>query len=133
MERIRTWTNGGGHTEKRSVSSQAQGGRLERKVCQLCRQVAESLDEVLADCGDGVLRGLRVTTVVPCPNASRLLVTVAPVDGRLAPEAGPKVVMDHLERASGHLRYEIAASVTRKRAPLLFYRLAEPALTAVES
>ena len=38
--------------------------------------------------------------------------------------------MDHLERASGHLRYEIAASVTRKRAPLLFYRLAEPALAA---
>ena len=54
--------------------------------------------------------------------------TVAPVDGRLAPEAGPKVVMDHLERASVHLRYEIAASVTRKRAPLLFYRLAEPTL-----
>jgi hypothetical protein len=118
---------------KRNVSSQSQGGRLERKVCQLCRQVAETLDEVLADCGDGVLRGLRVTTVVPCPNASRLLVTVAPVDGRLTPEASPKVVMDHLERASGHLRYEIAASVTRKRAPLLFYRLAEPTLTAVET
>jgi hypothetical protein len=99
-------------------------------VCQLCRQVAETLDEVLADCGDGILRGLRVATVVPCPNASRLLVTVAPIDGRLTPEAGPKVVMDHLERASGHLRYEIAASVTRMRAPLLFYRLAEPALAA---
>jgi ribosome-binding factor A len=118
---------------KRSVSSKAPDGRLERKVCQLCRQVAETLDEVLADCGDGVLRNLRVATVVPCPNASRLLVTVAPVDGRLAPEAGPKVVMDHLERASGHLRYEIAASVTRKRAPLLFYRLAEPVLADVES
>ena len=60
------------------------------KVCQLCRQVAETLDEVLADCGDGVLRGLRVATVMPYPNASRLLVTVAPVDGRMAPEAGPK-------------------------------------------
>jgi ribosome-binding factor A len=118
---------------KRNVPFQAQNGRIERKVCQLCRQVAQTLDEVLADCGDGVLRGLRVATVVPCPNASRLLVTVAPVDGRLAPEAGPKVVMDHLERASGHLRYEIAASVTRKRAPLLFYRLAEPTLAAVES
>jgi hypothetical protein len=102
-------------------------------VCQLCRQVAETLDEVLADCGDGVLRGLRVATVVPCPNASRLLVTVAPIDGRLAPEAGPKVVMEHLERASGHLRYEMAASVTRKRAPLLFYRLAQPALAADQS
>ena len=105
---------------KRSASSQGPSGRPERKVCQLCRQVAVTLDEVLADCGDGVLRGLRVATVAPYPNASRLLVTVAPVDGRLTPDAGPKVVLiEHLERASGHLRrYEIAAAVTRRRAPL---------------
>ena len=95
--------------------------------------MAETLDEVLADCGDGVLRGLRVATVVPYPNASRLLVTVAPVDGRLAPDAGPKVVVEHLEKASGHLRHEIAAAVTRKRAPLLLYRLAEPAFAGPES
>ena len=113
---------------KRSALSAAPSGRPERKVCQLCRQVALTLDEVLADCGDGVLRGLRVATVSPFPNASRLLVTVAPVGGRLTPDAGPKVVMEHLERASGHLLYEIAAAVTRKRAPLLHYRLAEPAL-----
>ena len=118
---------------KRSASSAAPSGRPERKVCQLCRQVALTLDEVLADCGDGVLRGLRVATVSPFPNASRLLVTVAPVGGRLTPDAGPKVVMEHLERASGHLRYEIAAAVTRKRAPLLHYRLAEPALEATLS
>ena len=118
---------------KPGAPGDALSGRLERKVCQLCRQVAETLDEVLADCGDEVLRGLRVATVVPCPNASRLLVTVTPVDGRMLPEPGAKVVMDHLAKASGHLRYEIAASITRKRAPLLFYRLAEPALAAVKS
>ena len=118
---------------KGSASSQGPSGRPERKVCQLCRQVAVTLDEVLADCGDGVLRGLRVATVVPCPNASRLLVTVAPIDGRLRPESGPKIVMQHLERASGHLRYEISSAVTRKRAPLLLYRIAEPALSVVES
>jgi ribosome-binding factor A len=117
---------------KRSAPSEAPSGRLERKVCQLCRQVAETLDEVLADCGDGVLRGLRVAAVIPYPHASRLLVTVAPVDGRLAPEAGPKVVVEHLERASGHLRHEIAAAVTRKRAPLMLYRLAEPMLASAE-
>jgi ribosome-binding factor A len=118
---------------RRNESSPAPSGRLERKVCQLCRQVAVTLDEVLADCGDAVLRGLRVATVAPYPNASRLLVTVAPVDGRLAPDAGPKVVIEHLERASGHLRYEIAAAVTRKRAPLLHYRLADPALEVTHS
>jgi ribosome-binding factor A len=117
---------------RRRASGPDTNGRLERKVCQLCRQVAETLDEVLADCGDGVLRGLRVTAVVPYPNASRLLVTVAPVDGRLAPEARPQVVMEHLERASGHLRYEIASAVTRKRAPLLLYRLAEPVLAEAQ-
>ncbi len=95
--------------------------------------MAETLDEVLADCGDGVLRALRVAAVVPFPNASRLLVTVAPLDGRPAPEVAPKVVMEHLERASGHLRHEIAAAVTRKRAPLMLYRLAEPTHVGAQS
>jgi ribosome-binding factor A len=117
---------------KRSRSIDATDTRLERKVCQLCRQVAETLDAVLADCGDGVLRGLRVTTVMPYPNASRLLVTVAPFDGQLVPETAPHIVMEHLERASGHLRHEIAAAVTRKRAPLLQYRLAEPSLAMTD-
>ena len=42
-------------------------------------------------------------------------------------------VLEHLQRASGHLRCEVAAAVTRKRAPLLVYRLANPAVTAQES
>jgi ribosome-binding factor A len=117
---------------RKGSSQPARARRTERKACQLCRQVAETLDEVLADCGDEILRGLRVTSAVPYPDASRLLVTVAPVDGRLAPASGPSVVIEHLERASGHLRFEIAAAVTRKRAPLLLYRLAEPALAVFE-
>ena len=60
---------------KARLSRQEPGAR--RKACQLCRQVAETLDEVLADCGDEILRGLRVTSAVPYPDASRLLVTVA--------------------------------------------------------
>jgi ribosome-binding factor A len=90
--------------------------------------VAVTLDEVFAECGDAVLQNLHVASVAPFPDASRLLVTVSPVDGQLGPSGGPEVVLDHLNRASGHLRFEIAAAVTRKRAPLLFYRLAEPAL-----
>jgi ribosome-binding factor A len=118
---------------KKGSSDPTQSRRFQRKACQLCRQVAETLDEVLADCGDEILRGLRVTTVAPYPDASRLMVAVAPVDGRLAPATGPKVVIEHLERASGHLRFEIAAAVTRKRTPILLYRLAEPALARIES
>jgi ribosome-binding factor A len=118
---------------KKDSSDPTQSRRFQRKACQLCRQVAETLDEVLADCGDEILRGLRVTTVAPYPDASRLMVAVAPVDGRVAPAIAPDVVIEHLERASGHLRFEIAAAVTRKRTPVLLYRLAEPALARVES
>ena len=110
----------------------APNERPDRKACQLCRQVAETLDEVLADCGDGVLRGLRVASVTPFPNGSRLLVTLAPIDGRLAPQSS-EVVMEHLNTASGHLRYQTAAALTRRRVPLLLYRLADPAIASVES
>jgi len=102
--------------------------QVDRKACQLCRQVAVTLDGVFADCGDGVLQNLHVASVAPFPDASRLLVTVSSVDGRRARVVGPEVVLDHLNHASGHLRREIAAAVTRKRAPLLLYRLAEPAI-----
>ena len=53
---------------------------VDRKAAQLCRQVAVTLDEVLAECGDGVLRNLHVVDVEPFPDASRLLVTVSAVD-----------------------------------------------------
>ena len=53
---------------------------VNRKAAQLCRQVAVTLDEVLAECGDGVLRNLHVVNVEPFPDASRLLVTVSAVD-----------------------------------------------------
>jgi ribosome-binding factor A len=97
-----------------------------RKAYQLCRQVGQTLDEVLAECGDAVLQGLRVEGVEPFPDASRLLVTVAFIDNRPRKMAEVELVVDHLHRASGHLRCEIATAVTRRRAPLLLYRLAEP-------
>lgn len=91
-----------------------------------------TLDEVLAECGDPELQGLHVANVVPFPDASRLLVTVMPVDGLPGAKIAPVAVLKHLERASGHLRYEVAAAVTRKRAPTLLYRLAEPVAMRIE-
>jgi ribosome-binding factor A len=93
-----------------------------RKARQLGRQVAESLDAVLAgDSRDELLRSLRVVAVTPAPDASRLLVTVAP-----RPAAGPldpSEALARLERASGWLRTEAAAAITRKRAPNLSFHL----------
>jgi ribosome-binding factor A len=102
--------------------SQYQTG-LDRKALQLCHQVAETLEEVLAECGDSYLQGLRVLDVEPAPDASRLLVTLA-VDGLLDEDLDLDRVHDHLARASGHLRSEVATAITRKRAPVLVYRLA---------
>lgn len=96
---------------------------VDRKSAQLCRQVAVTLDEVLADCGDDILRMLRVVDVVPFPDASRLVVSVAPVDPESPGTPAPEAMIEHLHRAGGHLRYEVASAVTRKRAPLLVYRL----------
>ncbi len=95
----------------------------DRKALQLCHQVAETLEEVLAECGDVVLQALRVLDVEPAPDASRLLVTVA-VDATPDDTLDSCNVHDHLVRASGHLRSEVAGAITRKRAPVLVYRLA---------
>ncbi len=113
---------------RRSNSREARplAGADVRKAHQLCRQVGQTLDEVLAECGDTVLQGLRVEGVEPFPDASRLLVTVAFIDNRPGKIANVELVVNHLHRASGHLRCEVATAVTRKRAPLLLYRLADP-------
>jgi ribosome-binding factor A len=92
-----------------------------------------TLDEALAECGDGVLQDLRVVDVAPFPDSSRLMVTVASLGGKTERARGPETVLAHLQHASGHLRCEIAAAVTRKRAPLLIYRLANPAAAEIDS
>ena len=90
-----------------------------RKAMQLCHQVAVTLSEVLAECGDPLLQGLRVVNVEPAPDASRLSVALA-CDGAQPVDR----VEDHLSKASGHLRGEVAQAITRKRAPVLIYHLA---------
>lgn len=99
--------------------------KVRRKARQLGRQVGETLDSLLPAASDDLLRGLRVVSVTPAPNAARLLVTVAFVTG--SKPCDPARVLERLEAASGRLRCEIAAAITRKRAPVLVYRLALPA------
>lgn len=94
------------------------------KARQLCRQVAEVVDDLLAGhSGDEVLRDLAVVAVDPAPDAASLLVTVAlrPASG----PADPATILGHLDRASGWLRSGVARAITRKRAPLLIYRVVE--------
>src|SRR4051812_8456744 len=69
----------------------------DRKTMQLCHQVAVTLDEVLAECGDPLLHGLHVVDVEPSPDVSRLLVILAPDE--LDPVDGPEA----LHRVETHL------------------------------
>jgi len=96
-----------------------------RKAKQLCRQVAETLDMVLsASAGDEALQSLHVLSVVPAPNASRLLV-IARAD---MPEEqfDRDAIMARLDARSARLRAEVAASIHRKRVPLLAFHVVGP-------
>jgi ribosome-binding factor A len=118
---------------RRARRGESHGRPADRKAWQLCRQVAVTLDEVLAECGDGVLRGLRVVSVAPFPDASRLLVTLTSIDDRPGGVIGAERVLEHIGHATGHLRSEIASAVTRKRAPVLVYQLVEPKAVEIDS
>jgi ribosome-binding factor A len=92
-----------------------------RKALQLCREVERTLSAVLAgECGDDLLRDLVVLSVVPAPNAGRLLVTVA-----LPASSGVPVeeALRRLLSAAGHLRNEVTAAVRRRKAPELAFRV----------
>ena len=96
--------------------------RLGRKVRQLCRQVAETLDLVLSgDCHDETLQSLRVLSVMPAPNSSRLLVTV----GTDLPQGQVdcQSILEQLAKQTGRLRCEVAASIHRRKTPILVFNV----------
>jgi ribosome-binding factor A len=93
-----------------------------RKTRQLCRQVERALNLALADrtAGDDI-EGLFVDEVSPALDCGRLLVHVLIPDERPAAE-----VMSALRREAPRLRSEVAAAITRKRAPELAFIPAFP-------
>jgi ribosome-binding factor A len=93
-----------------------------RKALQLCRQVAQALQAALGDCRDEVLCGLVVTAVTPAPHAGRLRVSVAATPSAAVREAA--VVQEHLVRAAGLLRAEVAAAIHRRKTPELVFAVA---------
>lgn len=104
------------------TSSNTRGGR---KAKQLCRQVGETLDMVLSgDCRDEALQSLHVLSVVPAPNTSRLLV-IARAD-MPEKEFDRDAIMALLDVQTSRLRAEVAASIHRKRVPLLTFHVVGP-------
>lgn len=108
--------------DPRQVFDRTARRRVDRKAYQLCRQVSDTLNFVLSgDTGDDVLRGLYVDSVDPAPDASRLLVSVAPLDPN--DQTPADVYLTRLMAVSGKLRSEVAASISRRKTPELAFRV----------
>jgi hypothetical protein len=100
---------------------ETQPTKAGRKAMQLCAQVADTLGLLFSgETSDEIIQSLEILDVLPAPNAAQLLVTVAPAAG--APPLDEAEVRTALARAAGWLRGEIAATITRKRAPRLSFR-----------
>jgi ribosome-binding factor A len=99
------------------------------KLDRLCRQVAETLDQVLAgEFADDALRCLRVVCAMPAPDASRLLVTL---HADCEPEDFDRGLLeDRLAACKGRLRCEVAAAITRRKAPSLTFNIVGPDSTS---
>ena len=98
-----------------------RNGHGDHKTLQLCRQVQRALGFALSESEDDLLRDLMVVSVEPAPNARRLLVTAASLDGPI----DLVQTLAHLEAARGWLRCEVAASITRRKVPDLMFRCVE--------
>lgn len=97
----------------------------DRKAQQLCRQVAETIDQILAgELGDAALNGLRVASAIPAPDASRMLVTLVATsdDGSFDRAA----IEQKLAAVTGLLRSAVAAAITRRKAPNLSFVVIGP-------
>lgn len=100
----------------------SSGRQAERKARQFCRQVQRALNLALADRhADDGLRDLFVEDVSPAPDCGHLLVHVVVPAERTVAEA-----LGALRADASRLRLEVAAAITRKRAPELSFVPAAP-------
>ena len=90
-----------------------------RKDLQLCRQVFDALTYALAELDDPIIDELVLASVVPAPSAARVQVTLVPSHDDLDPDAA----LLRVREVADELREEVAAEVTRKRAPELVFRI----------
>ena len=106
--------------EKRGRSRQ-----LNPKAEQLCRQAAETLSQLFGgELGDDRLNCLRVESVQPAPDSSRLLVTLV---ADCAPKDFDRDAIDRqLQAAAGRLRTAVAEAITRRKAPSLVFAVLAP-------
>ena len=99
--------------------------RIDRKTLQLCGQIADTLNYVLSgELDDDLLRNLYVESVRPAPDASRLLVSVAPLDAKDAERADQ--ILQKLVIHTPRIRSEVAQSIHRRKTPELSFVVVRP-------
>ena len=99
--------------------------KQDHKAKQLCRQVEETLDQVLSgETSDPRLGCLRVVSVQPAPDSSRRLVTVMAdcPTGEFARDETER----RLQASAGRLRTTVAMANTRRKASTLAFVLLGP-------
>lgn len=91
--------------------------RSGHKDLQVCRQVFDALSLALSELNDPILEELILESVTPAPNATRVQVLFVPSRDGVDLDAAKA----RLEEIAGDLRMEVAAEVTRKKAPELAF------------
>ena len=99
----------------------------DRKSRQLCRQVQKTLDLVLTgDAGNDLLSNLRIVSVLPGRDASRLLVSVSADVPR--EKFDRERIETQLALIQGRLRSEVSAAITRRKTPVLTFQVLDPGM-----
>lgn len=91
----------------------------DHKVFQVCRQVYDVLSLALAEIDDPLIDDLILARVTPAPNASRVVVILVPARA----DIDSTEALSRLEEFAADLREEVAAEVSRRRAPELVFRI----------
>jgi ribosome-binding factor A len=99
--------------------SRQQGS--DRKAKQLCRQVEQALQLILPSSADEVVRNLMVVAVEPAPNTGRLQVTVVELGSTDVTDR--TIVLNQLAQANSWIRTQVAASIVRRRAPEVVFKI----------
>lgn len=96
--------------------------KLDRKAAQLCEQVRQALDFIIPDSLQDMELDALVVSVQPAPNTGHLLVLLTGVD----PNQDDLELQEAISERAGSIRTSVAASIQRRKAPTLTYRVIRP-------
>ena len=106
----------------RRGSREQRTRKSNRKDLQLAKQVCRAIDAALrGELTDSVLQELEVASVQPAPDATHFMVTLRPA--MLGDRVSVSAALERLDKVHSFLRHQVAAAITRKRAPELSFHV----------